>query len=325
MSIHPFEASIVLPRVETVTSAEPLLRPCRLAVGADVKCIDLITPDGPNPDAALFPLLPVVLQHGPVRLLGGSAARLQRELSGRDTPRAVHLCPSADPFLPSSTLQDEVAAVTDVLARCGLQIWLVTRGYLRYDARRTLLRHRDRVKVRFGLSTLDRSLQRALEPCAAPPALRLRQIARLRSAGVAVQVALEPLVPELTDGRENLYAVLACLADLGIRHVSAGYLNLPVDFEEPFREYLQPFGWDGPVLGAYANGFIRREGTTLVRYLAKGRRQQGYARLMALAAEFGIAVKVSAASNPDFTRAAPKATPVQPSLKFSFPPTESLS
>ena len=48
-----------------------------------------------------------------------------------------------------------------------------------------------------------------LEPLTASPRLRLRQIRRLRDLGIPVQVALEPLVPGLTDTRDNLAAAKA--------------------------------------------------------------------------------------------------------------------
>ncbi len=41
-----------------------------------------------------------------------------------------------------------------------------------------------------------------------------------------MHVSLEPLVPGVTDSRENLMAVFEALAAARVRHVTAGYLSL---------------------------------------------------------------------------------------------------
>lgn len=326
MSIHPPEAKPALPRIVSDCPADPVLRSCWFAAAADVKCLELLPLPGVGAEYGPFPLLPVVMRRGELRLMEDSGRRVAAALASLDRlPRAVHICPFGDPFLPIGRLQKEVAAVVRVLADRGIQAWFTTRGFIQPELRPLLARYSNFVKVRIGLSTLDRRVQQGLEPFAAPPVLRLRQIARLRSAGIAVQVTLEPLVPGLTDSRENLCCVFGELANLGIRHVSAGYLALPIAAEESYRDYLAALGWDETVLAPFAEGFVRREGASLIRYLPKGRRQQGYARLMTLAADFGITVSVSAASNPDFAKPAPRSAVVQPELRFSFLPTQSFT
>src|SRR5205085_5203841 len=135
----------------------------------------------------------------------------------------VYLCPSTDPFPPLAEVQAETARVVAVLGEHGVQAWLKTRGWIRPAALEVLAAHRERVKVTVGLTTLDRTMQRVLEPLAAPPRLRLRQIKQLHSLGISVQVALEPLVPGLTDTRANLTAVLDALALAGVHQVTTGY------------------------------------------------------------------------------------------------------
>jgi DNA repair photolyase len=151
------------------------------------------------------------------------------------------------------------------------------------------------------LTTLDRDLQRTIEPLAAPPQLRLRQIERLQQVGIPVQVALDPLLPGLTDTRANLEPVLHALAHLGVRQITAGYAFLRSGIADNLARALRPHGWDEMVLGAYAGGpLLSAEGAARARYLPKARRQRGYAALMALAAGLGLTVRISGLSNPDF-------------------------
>src|SRR5262249_42501349 len=243
-----------------------------------------------------------------VQLMSNAAERLEVELSrNAGRPHAVYLCPHADPFPPLLEVQQETARVVDVLAGKGIQSWIMTRGFIRPMWLEVLARHRDLVKIMVALTTLDRAPQRVLEPLSASPRLRLKQIRQLRSLGLSTQAAVEPLVPGLTDTRKNLSALLEALAESGIQRISAGYLFLPSGSHEMLQERLRPHGWDRLVLDAYADGFERRIGALgYARFLSRGRRQQGYAQLMALAARFGITVSVSALSNPDFSRPEPQ-------------------
>jgi DNA repair photolyase len=249
-----------------------------------------------------------------VYLYADTAERVDKELSGRHkAPRAVYVSPSTDPFPPLAEVQEETARVVSLLADHGVEAWLMTRGYIRPAALAVLAAHRERVKVTVGLTTLDRTLQRALEPLAAPPRLRLRQVRRLRELGIPVQVALEPLVPGLTDTRDNLAGVLKALAAIGVRQVSAGYLFLRSRIQDNLARALKPYGRDELVLGAFAGGPVLEAGlVAAARYLPKARRQRGYAALMALGAERGITVRVSSLTNPDFRALPSSATPAPP-------------
>src|SRR5262249_36239535 len=146
------------------------------------------------------------------------------------------------------------ARVTEVLAQHKITAWLMTRGFIRPRVLKALAAHHQWVKVTVPLTTLDRGLQRTLEPLTAPPRLRLRQIRALQNAGIQVQVALDPLLPGLTDTQENLGALLRALEELRVRHVSAGYMFLRPGIREELALALERFGWDQIVLDAYRDG-----------------------------------------------------------------------
>jgi DNA repair photolyase len=226
----------------------------------------------------------------------------------RRLPRAVYIGPSSDPFPPSSAVQNEAAQVARVLSKHGIESWFMTRGYIRPAVLRCLAEDAWHVQVTVALTTMNRSLQRALEPLTAPPRLRVRQVADLRVAGIRVQVALEPLLPGLTDTRENLAPVLKALADAGATHIKAGYAFLRSNVHEALLPVLEPLGCAESVLERYRSGPILAAGSLApARYLPKKYRQRGYASLMALAAGYGITVAISALANPDFRLPAPEA------------------
>jgi len=237
-----------------------------------------------------------------IYLYQDTAERLDEELRGRrKLPRAVFISPSTDPFPPLAAVQAETMRVVAVLAKHEIEAWLMTRGFIRPSAMKVLASHRKWVKITVALTTLERDLQRHLEPLCASPRMRLRQIAGLRGLGIPLQIALEPLVPGLTDTREILAPLLEGLAKAGVRHVRTSYLFLRPAIHQNLMQALEPLGIAQLVLDAYSRGPILSAGTIApARCLPKWTRQRGYATLMALAAEHGITVSVCDTTNPDF-------------------------
>jgi DNA repair photolyase len=238
-----------------------------------------------------------------VRLTANAAELLDAELRALPRlPRAVLLSPATDPFPPLNEVQQATTELVAVLARHGVDAWLMTRGHIRPAALEALRPFAKHVKVTVALTTLDRPLQRLLEPLTAPPRLRLRTLRALRSLGIACQAAVEPLVPGLTDSRDNLEPLLQALKAAGVDHVSVGYLILDPRTEAELRAALRPQGLEQQALDAYARGPLlpRGRGVVAGRALPRPRRQHGYAALMALGAELGLRVSVNAVTNPDF-------------------------
>lgn len=291
-----------LPRVEKTTRKGTLLHTSPLAEGPDVLSLNVTMGCGHRCGFCSARAYAGYTGDEVVYLFANTAKRLEDELrSRRHKPRAVYLCPSTDPFPPLAEVQAEAARVIEVLACHEVDAWVMTRGYIRPSALRVLAARRERVRVTMGLTTLNRELQRVLEPLAAPPRLRLRQIVALRKLGVAVHVALEPLVPGLTDTRDNLVEVLDALKAIGVRHVTAGYMFLRQRIRDNLVRDLAPHGWDRPVLDAFAGGPVLEAGSiAAARYLPRAKRQRQYASLMALAAERGISVRLCGVTNPDF-------------------------
>jgi DNA repair photolyase len=309
------------PRVEWVERPGPVLHTTPLADDGDVLALNLARGCAHQCAICSVRAYPTYPGDGVVQLFAGTAERLGRELAARRRlPRAVFVSPSTDPFPPFRVVQAEAARVVEVLACHGVEAWLMTRGVPLPETQNVLAAHSPRVKVTMGLTTLDQRLQRVLEPGAAAPAERVRQLPELRRLGVRVQVGVEPLLPGLTDTRENLEPLLAALAGVGVRHVTASYAFLRPGIAENLATVLTANGLDGTLPTAYDRGpMLEGNGLSAARYLPKARRQRGYAALMALAAEHGITVSICRTTNPDFAPpCAPKGAANRVSLLARF-------
>lgn len=92
------------------------------------------------------------------------------------------------------------------------------------------------VHVNISVTTLDNGLSAKLEPRAAAPHTRLKNIAALREAGVPVGVLVAPVIPAITD--MELERILEAVREAGAQ--AAGYvlLRLPHELKDIWREWL---------------------------------------------------------------------------------------
>jgi DNA repair photolyase len=90
--------------------------------------------------------------------------------------------------------------------------------------------------VAISITTLDRSLQRAMEPRASPPEHRIEAVRTLARAGVPVTVFVAPVIPGLTD--HEIPAIVAAAAEAGAGGVGYVLLRLPGPVESIFLSWM---------------------------------------------------------------------------------------
>ncbi|HEV3143470.1 MAG TPA: radical SAM protein [Gemmataceae bacterium] len=237
-----------------------------------------------------------------IQLFDAVSARLTAELSWRQPlPQVIQIGTTLDPFHDSAEVQKEVGEIIKRLAERKIISWLVTRGEISGPILDQWAEIREWIRISLAVSSHDRAIQKVLEPAAATFEHRLETFSGLTQRGFRAEILLEPLLPHVTDAHEHLEELLEQLAEAGVRRLTAGYLVLHPERNEAIAKALEPAGWSELVLSAYADGVRIRKGPLAPAVLlSKPRRQRGYALLMALAANVGITVRLSARSNPDF-------------------------
>lgn len=234
----------------------------------------------------------------------GVAAAIGDGLSDVHT---IVLGPLSDPLPPIRQVRAEAIRVAETVLDHGLKLLILTRGRFPRRLIELLGAHSDRARVALGLFTQNKALVRRLEPFAASPSGRVRDLGRLVQAGVPVEVRLEPLIPDVSDTRENLFPLFRQLRDAGVTQVVVHYMFMhnSVRFsvydaleDEEIKERLQAAYETGPQLSVGSMGTVRN--------LPREIRQDGLARVMAWGAEFGLRVSTGAAQNPDLPQAQPQ-------------------
>jgi DNA repair photolyase len=136
---------------------------------------------------------------------------------------------ATDPYQPAERRFRITRSILEVLAEHpGLNVRIISKSPLitrDVDVMRRILRHSS-IKVTISLISVDRELARRIEPRAPTPEARLRAIRRLSDAGVEVSVNVMPVLPGITDGTEQLDALVKEIAGSGAKRIHAGTLHL---------------------------------------------------------------------------------------------------
>lgn len=168
---------------------------------------------------------------------------------------------ATDPYQPAERRFAITRGILEVLAEHpGLHVSITTKSPLvtrDVDVLARIARH-SAISVHVSLITVHRALARRLEPRAPTPDARLRAIARLHDAGVAVSVNCMPVLPGITDHPRDLEALVRRVADAGASHISTGALRLQ---HEARKRYLPFIAQEFPELApryarAYAHAYL---------------------------------------------------------------------
>jgi len=167
-------------------------------------------------------------------------AVLRAELSAPSwKPQVVAIGGVTDPYQP-------IERKTRLTRRC-LEVFLELRNPVSLVTKSTLVRRdldllvelarRDLAHVYVSLTTLDREIQRSLEPLASAPSQRIAAIETLASAGIPVGVLAAPVIPGLTDHEApDIVEAAASAGAHSVRHIM---LKLPHGVKKLFETWLE--------------------------------------------------------------------------------------
>ncbi|MDB5453893.1 MAG: Radical domain protein [Caulobacteraceae bacterium] len=219
-----------------------------------------------------------------------AAKLLEAELSKPGyKPERIHIGGNTDPYQPVERKLKITRGVLEVLDRFNHPFSVITKANLIVRDLDIIgpMAKRNLASAFVSITTLDRSLARAMEPRAATPAKRLEAIARLADAGVPTGVGFAPVIPGLND--HELEAVLEAAAKAGATAAMYVTLRLPLEIKDLFREWLAEAR---PDRAQRVMSLVRQSRGGLDYDARWGSRMTGTGPVAALiAARFGVAVK----------------------------------
>ncbi len=145
---------------------------------------------------------------------------------------------NTDPYQPIERREKLMRAMLEVLEAANHPVGIVTKSALVLRDIDILSRMAEKGLARVALSvtTLDRTLARAMEPRASTPTKRLEAVRALSEAGVPTMVMTAPIIPGLTD--HEIERLLEAARAAGARDVGYVLLRLPLEVAPLFKEWL---------------------------------------------------------------------------------------
>ena len=164
---------------------------------------------------------------------------LRRELAAkRWKPQPVALSGVTDAYQPVERHLELTRRCLEVFVEFRNPVLIITKNALvtrDIDLLKQLAEHQA-ISVSLSITTLDRSLQRALEPRASSPLERLRAVETLAKAGIPTGVMIAPIIPGLTDSETP--ALLEAAASAGATRAGHIVLRLPHGLRDLFDDWL---------------------------------------------------------------------------------------
>jgi DNA repair photolyase len=143
-----------------------------------------------------------------------------------------------DPYQPVERRLQITRRCLEVLAKFRNPVAIITKNRLvtrDIDVLSQLASH-DAVGVNISITSLDRNLQRILEPRTSPPQARLDAVAQLHAAGIPVGVMVAPIIPGITD--HEVPTILEACGKAGAQFAAYVILRLPWAVAPLFERWL---------------------------------------------------------------------------------------
>jgi len=206
---------------------------------------------------------------------------------------------ATDCFQPHPDVLEVTYQTMAVLLERGIDISFLTKGFIPQRFIELFKGYREKVQAQIGLASISEGYRRIYEPGAASPWEKLENIERLLSAGIDTRVRIDPIIPFVTDTREELEALFRALGQRGIRRVSLSYLHLRPAIQRQLRAELPILHRELLESCFRSQNWIEVGLSTKTKLLPKRVRENGYTRMRAIARAHGISAAICRCKNPD--------------------------
>lgn len=205
--------------------------------------------------------------------------RLRAELrSPRWRGEAIAMGTNTDPYQPVEGRYRLTQGILQTLAAANNPFSVLTKSTLigrDTDLLVEATRRNEAVHAALSIGCLDEDVWRATEPHAPHPLRRMETVARLNEAGVPCGVLIAPVIPGISDGPDQIEAVVKAAVEAGatsitpiLLHLRKGVRDHYLSWLEAARPELAP-GMRERYRTAYGPGDARRDLTGFVNRLVE--------------------------------------------------------
>ena len=153
--------------------------------------------------------------------------RLGREIRRLDRKIPIAIASSSDPYVPMEISTNLTRETLRLLTQSGFKVLLVTKSNL--VTRDVDIIKQARCSVSMTITTLQTKIAKLLEPSAPSPGKRLEAIKTLTEANIPCSIRIDPIIPGINDGLEQLEALIEEMVRAGAKHVVASSYKAKAD------------------------------------------------------------------------------------------------
>jgi DNA repair photolyase len=226
--------------------------------------------------------------------------QLRRELDSRikrgNVPNVVFFSTYSDPFLGGPHVLAVTRACLEIILRRGLGVSLSTRGVIPSDVLSLFSRTPERVRVTVPLASMSDSYHAIWEPGTATADQRLFVVQQLIQSGLQPRMRIEPIIPFVNDGSEQLREVISAIVGMGIERVTLRFLQLRRGVADQITRQA-PRDAVRLVLGSFPS--LQETGkASSFDYIASRQALAALRRIQRVAREHGLKVQACRCQNP---------------------------
>ncbi|MEM3713436.1 MAG: radical SAM protein [Nitrososphaeria archaeon] len=139
----------------------------------------------------------------------------------------INISSSSDPYIPLEKEEMITRKILEKFVSKKYIIEIVTKSDL--IARDVDILCKGKSVISITITTLDEALAKALEPRAPSPLKRLDVVKKLSENNLPVVVRLDPIIPFITDNKENIKHVIDGAVNAGAKHVISSTYKVKID------------------------------------------------------------------------------------------------
>ncbi|HXX98780.1 MAG TPA: radical SAM protein [Candidatus Bathyarchaeia archaeon] len=169
------------------------------------------------------------------------AGVLEKQLKSRkyQSIDSVMISSATDAYQPAEVKYGLTRKCIEVLQRYNVPYYVFTKSKIIERDLKLHQRFRDNCFLVWSITTTDENIRRLIEPGTPPANSMFNVIRRFTDAGVCCCVNIDPLIPLITAGSDNVQGVLDRSYDAGVRYVYGALLRLRSDIWERMKIILK--------------------------------------------------------------------------------------
>ena len=156
----------------------------------------------------------------------------------------VMVSSATDPYQPAEIKYNLTRKCIEVLQRYDVPYYVFTKSSIILRDLELHKKHKDKCFLVWSITTCNERIRRLIEPGTPPASSMFKTIKRFTDIGVCCGVNVDPILPLITDSKEDLELILDSCKESGVKYVFGAVLRLRADIWQRMVTILMSLGME---------------------------------------------------------------------------------